>query len=552
MSTMPPNVPPPPPGGVSPIPPYDPKAQYRAYREQQKEAWRAQKDAWKSQRYAWKEHYRAYAVPSVPSLVGPVILIAVGVIALLIMSGRMNGDQFWSWYGHWWPVLLIGAGLAMLGEWALDAKRQVPVRRSGGFIGILIFAAILGATATGWNHWLGPLHAQWGDHDDDFFNSLGLPEHDNEQHTLQAQVTPSSNINVDIENPRGDISITAADGYGVEVQAHEVAYARSDDDAKKIFDAEAASLRVDGESVLIKSDAHDSGRINLSVTVPRNAHVSVHSGKGDVTAAGLAGALSLATSGDVHLNSITGNVEERFSKGRHDFSAHDLRGDLSLAGDCNDITLSQIAGKVTHSGEIVGDVHMESISGAIHLHTNVTDLQVGELPGELTLNSDDLRVTDSKGQLRVTTHSKDVNLTRVLGDTYVENRDGRISIEAAGSYGIEARNTKGDVEVTLPPNVSAHLNANVRNGEIVSDFPLPANTGESANKNIAVQLGSGSARIALSAENGDVQIHKGSATVAPVAPVPPVAPLSLVPPKVPVAPQHGKASKTQTAQPVNQ
>ena len=33
-------------------PPYDPKTQWRVYREQQKAAWRAQRDAWKAQRYA--------------------------------------------------------------------------------------------------------------------------------------------------------------------------------------------------------------------------------------------------------------------------------------------------------------------------------------------------------------------------------------------------------------------------------------------------------------------------------------------------------------------
>ena len=49
MSSVPPNMPP----GGGPAPsPYDPKTQWRVYREQQKAAWRAQRDAWKAQRYA--------------------------------------------------------------------------------------------------------------------------------------------------------------------------------------------------------------------------------------------------------------------------------------------------------------------------------------------------------------------------------------------------------------------------------------------------------------------------------------------------------------------
>ena len=39
-------------------------------------------------------------------------------------------------------MLLIVAGLALLGEWALDMRRKTPVRRSGGFVGILILLAL--------------------------------------------------------------------------------------------------------------------------------------------------------------------------------------------------------------------------------------------------------------------------------------------------------------------------------------------------------------------------------------------------------------------------
>ena len=54
MSSVPPYTPP---GGGAP-PPYDPKTQWRVYREQQQAAWRAQRDAWKAQRHAWKAALR--------------------------------------------------------------------------------------------------------------------------------------------------------------------------------------------------------------------------------------------------------------------------------------------------------------------------------------------------------------------------------------------------------------------------------------------------------------------------------------------------------------
>ena len=55
--------------------------------------------------------------PASLSIVGPILLIGIGVIALLIATGHLVAVDFWTWYGHWWPALLILAGLALLAEW---------------------------------------------------------------------------------------------------------------------------------------------------------------------------------------------------------------------------------------------------------------------------------------------------------------------------------------------------------------------------------------------------------------------------------------------------
>jgi DUF4097 and DUF4098 domain-containing protein YvlB len=544
---MPPNAPP-------PFPPYDPKTQWRVYREQQKAAWRAQRDAWKAQRHAMKAGYMGVYGPRVPSVVGPIILIAIGVIALLMLTGRINSIEFWSWYGHWWPLLLIGAGLALLGEWALDLTRETPVRRGGSFVGILILLALLGLGAAGWHHAQPWLH--WNNDGDDFFNTFGLPEHDTDQ-TLLSQQIPA-NAAIQIENPRGDVNITAGDGSAIEVQAHEVAYASSDAEARKVFDAVAAHLTANGSAVLVQTESNSSGRVNLTVTVPKTAKVTVNASRGDVSASSLGAGVSVTARGDVQLNSITGPVEAHFPHGHHDFSAHDIQGDVSLDGDLSNITLSEIKGKVTQSGEILlGGAHMESIRGPVHMHTSMTDVELAELPGDLTLDSDDLRVNQAKGQVRVVTHSKDIDLNQIYGDIYVETRNGRIAVEPAGAYGLEARNNQGDVEVTLPPNASASVNARTHNGEIVSDYPLPATTGE--DKLATFTIGSGGSRIVLSASNGDVRIKKGPGFLSapsPAAPNPPKGPMLNVPPhhRVPdmTTTPHLKEPKVPPAPPVKQ
>jgi DUF4097 and DUF4098 domain-containing protein YvlB len=545
MSSVPPTTPPGGGGAPPPFPPYDPRTQWRVYREQQKAAWRAQREAWKAQRDVARAGYIGAYGPRVPSVVGPVILIVVGIVAFLLATGRIPGGDFWAWYGRWWPLLLIGAGLALLGEWAIDLRRPNPVRRGGSFVGILILLAIVGVCAAGWHNFHGSFNNQFGDQGEDFFNFFGMPEHDSDRPTLSQQIP--ANAAIEIQNPFGNTTVTAGDGSTIEVQAHEVAFANSDSEAKSIFDAEAPQLTVSGNAVLVKPDSSNSkGRVNLTVTVPRTAKVTLKAGKGDVTAAGLGAGINVnASRGDVHLNSITGPVQVQFSGGKHDFSAHQLDGDLSINGDCNDLTLSEIKGKVTQNGEILGDVHMEDISASVHVHTTVTDLDLAGLPGDLTLDSDDLRIAQAKGPVRVTSHSKDIDLSQIDGDSAVEDRDGTISVEPAGSYGVNVKNGKGDVEVTLPPNASATVDGRTRNGDIVTDFGLNVSGDES--KTVTGRIGSGASRIVLTAENGDLRIKKGAAFS-------PALPTASAASKAPVSPnaRRLKAPKALPPQPVTQ
>jgi hypothetical protein len=529
------------------MPPYDPHTQWRVYREQQKAAWRSQRDAWKAQRHAWKAGVGVPYAPRVPSIVGPLILIAIGVIALLVYAGKIDAAQFWQWYGRWWPLMLIFAGLAMLGEWALDLRGKTPVRRGGNYVGLLILLAVIGVSAS-WTHanwnWV---HTGFGDNDD-FFNSFGRPQHDRDQEVLNTEVPQGAVI--DIENPRGDVSVTAGDASTVQINAHEIAYANSSNEADKIFESEAAHVTVSGKTVLVKSAGHNSGRVNLTVVLPKTGQLTLNAGRGDVTAAGLGnGATITAGHGDVRLSDITGSVQVHFSNDKGDISAHQLVGDLTADGRCNDLTLSEIKGKIMVNGDIFGEAHMENLTGSSHLHTSVTDLQFGDLPGDLSLNDDDLRITEAKGPVRVETHSKNIDLSQIYGDTYVSNRDGSVTIAPAGPFSIEAKISSGhgNVEITLPPNASANVTGSTRNGDILTDYPLSISGEES--KTVTGKIGGGNAKVVLSTEVGDLSIKRGSGF-----PATPPAPANAEIPGPPAAPgaPHLKAPKTPPPAPVTQ
>ncbi len=538
MSNVPP-IPPP------PYPPYDPRTQWRVYREQQRAAWRAQRDAWKAQQYAWKVNYRVAARPYAPSIVGPLILIAIGIIWLLVYSGAIAGSQFWTWYGRWWPLVLIAAGLALLAEWALDLRRAQPVRRGGGsFVWLVILLVLFGLAASSSKHLgsIGPWN--WNSDNGDLFNMFGLPQHESDQPT-QSQAIPA-NASIEIDNSRGDVSVNAGTEPQILVQAHQVAYANSDDEAQKIFDAEKAAVTVSGGAVLVKANANDHGRVNLSVTVPAGARVTVNSTHGDVTATGLNAGLTISAShGDARASGITGPVVAHFGGNKHDFAVHDVNGNVTADGNYGDFTLSGIKGSIAFNGDIFGDTHIEDVTGSVSLRTSVTNIDLASLPGDLTLDSDNLHLNQATGTVRVTTRSKDVDLNQIYGDIYVENRAGTVSIAPAGAYGIDARNGKGDVEITLPPNGAGSVEGHTRNGDIVTEFGL-AVTGDQ-NKTVTGRIGAGGAKIYLSTDNGDLRLKRGPSF--PAAPTPQSA--APAPQATPNA-KHLKSQKTLPSQPVMQ
>src|ERR1700733_11112939 len=123
---------------------FDPKTQRRMLKEQV----RMQRQQYRMQRRALRRG----------SLVGPMLLVGLGVVFLMVELGRLSWWRATDWFGHWWPLLLIGAGVVLLAEWAIDqhvqetraAQGLPPVgSRSlgGGVVWLIIFVAILGGTS---------------------------------------------------------------------------------------------------------------------------------------------------------------------------------------------------------------------------------------------------------------------------------------------------------------------------------------------------------------------------------------------------------------------
>ena len=56
------------------------------------------------------------------SIVGPLVLVALGIVLLLEQTGRLSWAYSLGWYARWWPVVLIVAGVILfLNGWSISS-----------------------------------------------------------------------------------------------------------------------------------------------------------------------------------------------------------------------------------------------------------------------------------------------------------------------------------------------------------------------------------------------------------------------------------------------
>ena len=536
MASYPPPPPPPPPG-------YDPQAQRRYQREQFRAQMRAQRDAIRAQSYQIRAQMRGMRRGSV---LGPLLLIAVGVLFLLVETSRLNLSRFWEWYGHWWPMLLVAAGIVLLAEWTFDQvhlrdPERPPYRRSVGFgviimLFFLVLAGVIGHHITAGERWdNGGWHFDQ-ENLDEFFGD----KHESDQ-TLDLAFPAGGSVAV--VNPRGDVTIdgTSDDGR-IHIAEHKQVYARSDPDADSKARQLSPAVAREGTAVSINIAAMDGASADLVLTVPAAAAIQVNANRGDIHVASIKAPVAVtANHGDIELFAITGPATAHINSGGSSISAHSMGSGIAIEGHASDVTLSEIAGAVSITGEFFGTTHLEHINGSIHLHTSRTDLQIARLDGEVeSVPNEDLMVDQAVGPFALTTSNRNIRLDRIAGDVAVTDRNGTIELTAApplGAITLEDRN--GSVKLILPEHAGFSVQANTSNGNIDTDFPLSIQGSEN-HKSVNGTVGAGGSLLRITTTNSDISIDQG--TVLPLPPLPPAPPkLTLAPGLPPRAPHVGKA-----------
>jgi DUF4097 and DUF4098 domain-containing protein YvlB len=533
MATNPPPYPP-------PGPPYGNDWKYQ--RQVMKEQARVQRDMLRAQAAAYRHQARGMRHGSI---VGPLILIAIGVVFLLVQMGRLDAHQVWDWYGHWWPVLLIGAGVVMFLEWAFDrylsADPSRPVYRrgmGGGVFSLLLLLVIAGVVFSGFRHGNGGFfNHSFGINQNDLDQFLG-DKHESDQAVIQA--LPAGN-GFSIDNPRGDVIVSGtSDDNQIHISVHKEVYSRSDSDADRKAQQLIPQLTTVGNKVMLTLPPLAGSRGDLTITVPPAAAISVTANHGDVHVSAIKAPVSVtANHGDVELSAITGPVTTRINNSDSSFSAHSITGSLIVEGRGQDLTLSDLSGPVTINGDFFGNTHLEHIRGSVKFHSTRTDMQLGRLDGETDIsNNADLSASEVAGPLTLSTRSRNVTLDRIAGDVSVTNSNGFVNVTSAPPLGnVTIENRNGDITLTVPERSGFSVDAQTTDGDLDNDFSLP-NQGTDTHKNFTGTVGKGGPTLRLSNNHGDIALKKATVMPLPVAP-PKSSKLTIIPPDVSIKDNDG-------------
>jgi hypothetical protein len=529
MSSYPP---PPPPGQYPPV--YD-----RNTLRAQRQILRAQARAQQAQQRALRHQLRAQRRSlRRGSIVGPLIILSLGVVFLMAQMGRLSWGQSLEWYGRWWPAVLIAAGVILLLEWAIDQQRGSATGHArvvgGGVVFLLILLALAGLSSRAVEHGL-----DWRDHT--FGNGytkldyLFGDRHDADSSMNWAMPATSTLV---IHNPHGDVTVTGSSSDGqIHVNEHTQTYAWKDSEVERKARELQPTFSNDGGIVTLNVNSVEGGEADLTVEIPRSAPVTIQADRGDVTVNEMSAPVTVsANHGDVDVSGIDNSVTLHVNDDDASITLHSIHGAVSVEGHTGNIDISEVTGDLTLQGDFFGSTDLEHVSGAVHFASSRTQFSAARLDDEFSVDKDSLNASELMGPVMLKTADKNITLDRIQGSVDVSNRNGSVELtNAAPLDAISIENQHGSVDVGLPGNVGFELIAQTRNGDMENDFGLTPE-GSDGTHTLRGPVAGGGPTVTIATTDGDVTVRRS--TVAPLPPVPPAPPrITTRQPAAPEAPK---------------
>jgi hypothetical protein len=472
------------------------------------------------------------------SIFGGLVLILIGVLFLIhyLAPGVLHMGQL----VRYWPVLLILWGLARLWDhFAATRSGQAPPRTVSGSDLLLVLLVLVGVVAlVAYSR----LHRNMGWNDG--FDLFGNP------YTFTTTLPPSAiepSTRVDLWTPRGNITVRPQEEKRLSVVVTKTVRASDQAEAQKVADLTSVSVDQTPQVIHIEpkiASGHDT-QVGYDISVFPKASLTASTGRGDIDVNGIDGEVSLSASGHVDVQQAGSNTTLDLRRG--DARVHSVGGNVTINGRGQQIDIGEIAGQASINGEFYGPIHVRRIGKAVRFDSSRTALSVSGALGRLDMESGDLVLSDTPGNVSLDTRDKDVQFENVQGAVAITDRNGNIDIRYSQppTNNVTITNRSGDISLSLPSRSAFSITAVARSGDISNDFETPALrlVETSPNAQLEGTVGSGGPKIVLNTSYGTVHIRRAPAappvpSPAPAAPKPaPAMPLvhppSAKPPNTP-------------------
>lgn len=218
---------------------------------------------------------------------------------------------------------------------------------------------------------------------------------------------------------------------------------------------------------------------------------------------------TIAADGAVSLSNINGNVEIRGTKGNTVSVTATIKA--SKESDLDTVDIDVDAG--TRHIRIETDYSKKRGRWG---NSSASVQYVLEVPHsveleEIELVNGSLELSDIAGQVEASLVNGSLDATGLTGSVELETVNGRVKAafgRVGGSQRIELESVNGSIELTLPSDADATIDATTVHGKISNDFGLKVDKGEYVGSDLKGSLGSGAARISLENVNGSIKIRR--------------------------------------------
>lgn len=425
------------------------------------------------------------------------LLILVGALFLLYRfdPALRIGHLFW----RYWPVIIILWGAAKLID-NLVAERTGETRPpflTGGEVALLVLILfLLGGVAI--KEWVQNRYPN-ADIELSPFN------HRFSQSQELAPKTMPAGARVALITGRGNLTVHTGEGDEIRVTVNKSVSSSSESSANESMDGVNVVIEQtsDGYTVHPVNQGNSESRpsIDLDVQIPKKVDVAASSGRGDISIAGIAGAISAATQdGNVEVHDAGSDVHADLQKG--DVHLTNVAGNVRITGRGNQVEVADIAGDATIDGDFYGPIRVRNVAKTTHYTSQKTDLTLAHVIGRMELDSGQIDISDVAGSVKLTTRNKDIDVENVAGRLSISNSDGAVKVRCSNPprEDMNIANESGEVDVTVPARSLFDISAVSHSGEIQSSFSGPS---------LKIENGEDGARL-----NGTVGGHGAKITIA--------------------------------------